>query len=335
MPPIDQRVAELLRALRERIPRAPAWTEGSEGDPGITLAAVFAYLGEQVGTASTRLPASARAELARLGARLMDLDPAAPATPAAPDVRVDGERWTAVDSLATAAPDATVFAVDRVTGRILFGDGIHGRRPSADATIAIRYRHGGSESGNQPAPAPASTAADFSMVADGDTVERNHYFVGRLLDADDFRLEQQYFNRKLKRLQRAVLKTGIIRGLAVSMGEDGNSSLVTVSPGFALDPHGELIDVPDAITIAVPDCSEPATAWVTLRYVERLTAPVPVLSGPDDTDVRTQPTRVAEGYAVAITPDADADAVQLGRLVHDGQTWRLVPIPRDTWDGDN
>lgn len=275
MPPIDQRVVELLRALRERIPRAPAWTEGSEGDPGITLAEVFAYLGDQLGTASTRLPAAARAELARLGALLVD-----------------------------------------------------------------RY---GSDTGQQGGGGSSQPPAGEGAPVDPDdgTLTRNRYFYGRRLSADDFQLEQQYFNHKLKRLHRAAFRPGVIRGLGLSVADDGDGWTVTVSPGYALDPHGELIEVPNPVAIPVPDCSEPATAWVTLRYVERLTAPAPVVPEVPEVDAGSdaaptlQPTRVVEGYAFAVTRERDRGAVEVGRLAHDGQGWRLTTAPPDSWDGDN
>lgn len=174
MPPPDQRLSDLVRALRERMPRqAPSWTDGNQGDPGITLAEVFAYLGEQLGSATTRLPAQARAELARLGVRLLEFDRASDSdhtagpsgTPSRdgrsrPDVRVNAERWTPIADLSTAGPDAAVFALDRASGAILFGDGVHGRKPPADATITVQYRYGGGHAHSAGSSAPPEDSWD-------------------------------------------------------------------------------------------------------------------------------------------------------------------------------
>ncbi len=176
MPPFDQRLVDLLRTMRERLPRAPAWTEGTASDPGVTLAEVFAYLGDQLGTVTTRLPAEARAELARIGTRLLELDrPAATVSgtsdAATVDVRVDGERWTAVRDLTQASADATVFTLDRDSGAVRFGDGVHGRRPAAQATITVQYRHGAGVAGTVPPPVPwppAPTAGEPADSWDGD-----------------------------------------------------------------------------------------------------------------------------------------------------------------------
>src|SRR5512144_568409 len=63
-------------------------------------------------------------------------------------VRVDDEEWTETRSLRGAASDANVFVVNRSTGRVMFGDGTHGRRPSGDAIVTVSYREGGGATGN-------------------------------------------------------------------------------------------------------------------------------------------------------------------------------------------
>lgn len=77
---------------------------------------------------------------------------------------VDGQAWQRVDDLATASPEAplargsspvladpvertAVYTVDRATGTVRFGDGIHGRRPPLDAVIRASYDYGGGRAG--------------------------------------------------------------------------------------------------------------------------------------------------------------------------------------------
>jgi hypothetical protein len=75
MTPPDDQFTDLLRMLLDRIPvRVPGWTDGSDGDPGITLVALFAYLVDRLDGLQTPLPDATRAALARIGARLVALD---------------------------------------------------------------------------------------------------------------------------------------------------------------------------------------------------------------------------------------------------------------------
>lgn len=67
-------------------------------------------------------------------------------------VTVDGRRWKQLGSLAElgqASPDSQVFALDDATGAVRFGDGVHGARPPAGATVRVRYRLGSGAGGNE------------------------------------------------------------------------------------------------------------------------------------------------------------------------------------------
>ena len=85
-------------------------------------------------------------------------------------IRVNGERWQQVDDLAAAAPEvparsprfsamdsqdaqlnitsARVFTVDRESGEVCFGDGLHGMRPPRGAAIQAGYDFGGGRRGS-------------------------------------------------------------------------------------------------------------------------------------------------------------------------------------------
>lgn len=84
-------------------------------------------------------------------------------------VRVNGEVWLQIDDLTTAtaevpqrsprfsardsqdvqrlATPAKVFTVDRESGEVRFGDGLHGMRPPRDAAIQASYDYGGGRRG--------------------------------------------------------------------------------------------------------------------------------------------------------------------------------------------
>lgn len=59
------------------------------------------------------------------------------------ELTVNGEHWKRLDSIYRASPNDAVYSLDRKTGEITFGDGVHGRRLPADgATIEASYRYG-------------------------------------------------------------------------------------------------------------------------------------------------------------------------------------------------
>lgn len=70
---------------------------------------------------------------------------------------------------------------------------------------------------------------------------RNRYFYGKMLDVFHFDLEQSYFNNKRWLLNRLVSGYGVVCGLNVALGPDGQS--VVVGPGIAIDKCGREIIV--------------------------------------------------------------------------------------------
>jgi hypothetical protein len=63
-------------------------------------------------------------------------------------VNVNKRWWKQLSSLRDAGPDEPVFIIDRQSGRIQFGDGVHGAIPSVGSTITVSYRYGEGSSGN-------------------------------------------------------------------------------------------------------------------------------------------------------------------------------------------
>jgi hypothetical protein len=58
-------------------------------------------------------------------------------------------RWHEVPTLFFAAPNERVYAVERIRGRIRFGDGVHGKMPTESTSVlARRYQSGGGLRGN-------------------------------------------------------------------------------------------------------------------------------------------------------------------------------------------
>src|SRR5688572_13209164 len=81
----------------------------------------------------------------------------------------------------------------------------------------------------------ALALAGMNAPARGCALARNRYFSDRLLEAEDFQLEQDYVRERLRRHNRALHGTGIVCGLQVSVQPDGRSGeQVVVQPGVAI-----------------------------------------------------------------------------------------------------
>jgi hypothetical protein len=97
-----------------------------DADPSITMLAIMAYLVE--GLQSHRGVVNDGSSVAsRVVQALFAYDDPEPLV-----VRVHGERWQRVRTLADAEPDARIFTLDDATGVIAVGAGVHGRVPSVE-----------------------------------------------------------------------------------------------------------------------------------------------------------------------------------------------------------
>lgn len=127
-------------------------------------------------------------------------------------------------------------------------------------------------------------------------VTRPHYFAGALLSADDFTSEQNYHREKQRRHNLHCHGYGIVQGLKVSTGRHDSASTVTVEPGLAIDPAGNEIELCTMARLALPE--SPTALQVGIRFFERLSAPVPSLSGPSSSG--SQLSRAEEGCEVLL-----------------------------------
>ena len=146
-------------------------------------------------------------------------------------------------------------------------------------------------------------------------LERPRYFAGQLLGVDDLTLEQDYFRQRLRRLNRELHGFGVARGLHVSVEPgSGAGARVVVTPGFALSPNGEEIEVCDPQTISLPE--DGGCLYVVLLHSERSIAPQPVTNG-------TEFTRIEESFALRLEPAPVAEAVTLARLLREAGSWAM------------
>jgi hypothetical protein len=144
-------------------------------------------------------------------------------------------------------------------------------------------------------------------------IERNRFFSGQLLSAENLAAEQDYFREKARRHNRMLHGWGIVDGLGVEAGP-GDGEL-TVEPGYALDPYGEEIVVPDAVIVdlfrededgnVVSPCPEDEHKrvrkrrrlgkpfYLAVRYAECATRPLAAVDS-------VEPSRTRESFAVKL-----------------------------------
>ncbi len=248
-------------------------------------------------------------------------------------VRVDDEEWRQTRSLSEAGPEDKVFVVDS-TGRLVFGDGTRGRRPSGSATVTVTYREGGGTVGNELVSVttrwpPPERRYVISLSSPGvritridgtverfDGVKRLSYFAGQVLSAADFQEEQQYLIGRRHLHNQALHGSGVVTGLSVTVSIDASVPSVVVAPGLALDRQGREIELAAPVAVAVGNPGGPQ--YVIVEYAERETDPS--LTG----DTGMVASRIEEGASIRLSPEAvTGDGVTLARLVADSAGWKV------------
>lgn len=110
--------------------------------------------------------------------------------------------------------------------------------------------------------------------------KKNRYFYGKLLTADDFDQEQQYFDDKRRLINRWVLGVGIVAGLEVIRVDDYS---ISIEMGMALDYTGReiVVDMPVIRKLSMIDGYEEATLaegdesmYLCIEYAQTPVEPV-------------------------------------------------------------
>jgi hypothetical protein len=163
----------------------------------------------------------------------------------------------------------------------------------------------------------ALVLASGNGQAESRFLERNWFYAGRLLTAQDLRLEQDYIRQRLRRHNRELHGVGIVRGLQVSVRPQvgGTGDQVVLQPGFAIAPDGEEIDVGSEASADLPKTG--TQLWVMLSQAERFTHSVPT----DGEQV--QFTRIEETFALSVEPTAGENGVALAQLIRRRSGWKV------------
>lgn len=164
----------------------------------------------------------------------------------------------------------------------------------------------------------ALTLAGGKDHASGGELARNHYYVGRLLSAQDFQLEQDYFRRRLRRLNRELHGAGVVRGLQVSVHpkDGGTGEQIVVHPGFAIDLNGEEIEVGFEASISLPETESHLS--VMLSHCDHLAHPA--LTSDEE---NVQFTRTEETFALHLETTPAENGIALAHLSRTTGGWKV------------
>jgi hypothetical protein len=130
--------------------------------------------------------------------------------------------------------------------------------------------------------------------------ERNQYFTGKLLTAQDFKIEQKYLNDKRRILNRMMFGYGIVCGLQVI---HINDKIISVEAGMAIDSTGQEIIVDTAVTqnlskiIGFPDEEYTGNLYLCIKYDEKEKDPAYSV---ESSNRGNEYNRVQEGYQLFI-----------------------------------
>lgn len=146
-------------------------------------------------------------------------------------------------------------------------------------------------------------------------LERNRFFYGKLLTAEDFIAEQNYFNTKIRLLNSLIFGSGIVAGLNVIKTDERS---VAIDSGIALDCAGREIIVPepmivkinelDGYDVFVRENSDYTRAYLCIEYNETRTQPIHSIARTalDDENDGPEYNRITEGFSLYITAEEPA-----------------------------
>jgi hypothetical protein len=271
-----------------------------------------------------------------------------PVVPESLSVRIttrDGvEQWERVDDLTVAGPEvpvpdlrrppgarqpaprpSKVYVLDAESGRIRFGDGLHGARPPADAPIRADYAYGAGREGNvgpESIAVSPSLPAGFAVSnpvrtwggADGETVSEGEKQVARFLQHRDRLVSTSDFDSIVRRAP----------GVDIGRVE----VLSAFSPELPSNASG---DAAGAVTVmlvprydvARPNAPLPDQAFLdaVCRYIEpRRLVTTEIFLRP--------PTYVSIWISVGIDVEAGRSFAEVRDAVSGGLAVYLSPLPR-------
>ena len=138
--------------------------------------------------------------------------------------------------------------------------------------------------------------------------KRNNYFYGKLLKAEDFQAEQQYFINKQRLVNRLVHGVGVMCGLQVLMkGPEAKNLLksqIRITEGVAIDSCGREIVIPRFVDLDLSDHlkngAEKQLLYVWVRYDYCGEEKTPTIMQDANCQESWNYSRIREGYAIGV-----------------------------------
>ncbi|QJA05278.1 hypothetical protein FVE67_00035 [Thermosulfurimonas marina] len=157
-------------------------------------------------------------------------------------------------------------------------------------------------------------------------LERNTYFFGKLLTAEDFNLEQAYFLAREALINATLLGPGLLWGLGIEDFQvQGEKVRFRITAGLALDTEGRLVLVPEDQTLEIPLKERPDELQIGLFYEECPREPTVTVCDPKE----CHPNRIREGFRIEIAPKIEPPGVVLARLRKgEEEGYRVLPSER-------
>ncbi len=155
--------------------------------------------------------------------------------------------------------------------------------------------------------------------AESSDLTRVRYYSGQLLSASDFQLEQDYHRDKVRLQNLALAGSGVVIGLEVSV-DDGsvpNAPVVSVEPGSAVAPNGELL-----VLCEPRVCTFSATVsagFVALRFSEHSVK----RRGASVKNGQSPASRISEGVAIEFHAQSPPNSVAIARLSRKASGWAV------------
>ncbi|MDR1364865.1 MAG: hypothetical protein LBJ32_04490 [Oscillospiraceae bacterium] len=136
-------------------------------------------------------------------------------------------------------------------------------------------------------------------------LERNNYFLGKLMTVRDFFCEQNYFNLRRRLCNRMMFGPGIVSGLNIFLIDERTFSL---DPGIAIDYSGREIVVLQPcirklnLINGFEENKDKGAIFLCIKYSEKLSETTfNVTSSSQEANEKKQFNRIKEGYELFLT----------------------------------
>lgn len=137
--------------------------------------------------------------------------------------------------------------------------------------------------------------------------EKNRYFQGKLMTAQDMLTDQQYHADRLETVNKLTVGSGTVSGLSISEFEsDGDKIRATIEPGLAIDTEGRPIVVRNPTTESFP-APQGDEVYLYLEHDSERKDPVPVPGKEPLSSEDSEESRILEVFELTAKETAPSE----------------------------